>query len=222
MKEKIIMIGGKGTAVVIAEQLIHAIEKCNYDAEFLGFAFWDPSMTEVLGRPILFQDYEEMKKKYLKFDDVKFIFQLYRSDVLEERCEWRDRINIPLEKYCNFIHPSAYVAGSAKMGYGNVVLANTVINSGATIGNFNTFNSGDLFGHDTTIGDSNFFAAHACLGSNVHVGNMNFFGISCCVKNKTTLGDKNVIGQCANVVKDIDNSLVMIGNPAKPLEKKNK
>lgn len=222
MKEKIIIIGGKGTAVVIAEQLIHAIEKCNYDAEFLGFAFWDPSMTEVLGRPILFQDYEEMKKKYLKYDDVKFIFQLYRSDVIEERCGWRDRINIPLEKYCNFIHPFAYVAGSVKMGYGNVVLANTVINSGATIGNFNTFNSGDLFGHDTTIGDSNFFAAHACLGSNVHIGNMNFFGISCCVKNKTTMGDKNIIGQCANVVKDIDSNLVMIGNPAKPLEKKNK
>ena len=72
MKEKIIIIGGKGTAVVIAEQLIHAIDKCNYDAEFLGFAFWDPSMTEVLGRPILFQDYEEMKKKYLKYDDVSF------------------------------------------------------------------------------------------------------------------------------------------------------
>ena len=63
MKEKIIIIGGNGTAVVIAEQLIHAIEKCNYNAEFLGFAFWDPSMTEVLGRPILFQDYEEMKKQ---------------------------------------------------------------------------------------------------------------------------------------------------------------
>ena len=219
MKEKIIIIGGKGTAVVIAEQLIHAIDKCNYDAEFLGFAFWDPSMTEVLGRPILFQDYQAMKEKYLKYDDVKFIFQLYRSDVIEERCGWRDRIGIPINKYCNFVHPFAYVAGSVQMGYGNVVLAHSVINSGAKIGNFNTFNSGDLFGHDTSIGDSNFFAAHVALGSNVKIGNMNFFGINSCVRNKTIMGDKNLVGQCANVVKNVENGVTLIGNPAKPLIK---
>ena len=221
MKEKIIMIGGKGTAVVIAEQLIHAIEKCNYDAEFLGFAFWDPSMTEVLGRPILFQDYEEMKKKYLKYDDVKFIFQLYRPDAIAERCGWRNRIDLPLEKYTNFIHPFAYMAGSAKMGYGNVVLANGVINSNAVIGNFNTFNSGTLIGHDTTVGDSNFFAAQVCVGSGLHIGDRNFVGLNSCLRNELTIGNDCIVGMASNVTKNLHDGAIAFGNPAKEKEQLN-
>lgn len=221
MKEKIIIIGGKGTAVVIAEQLIHAIEKCNYDAEFLGFAFWDPSMTEVLGMPILFQDYQEMKKKYLSYNDVKFIFQLYRPDAIAERCGWRDNIGLPLEKYTNFIHPFAYVAGSARMGYGNVFLANTVVNSHAVVGNFNTFNSGALLGHDTIVGDSNFFAAQSIVGSGLHIGDKNFFGVNSSMRNELTIGNECIVGMASNVVKNIPDHAIVYGNPAKEKEQLN-
>ena len=76
-----------------------------------------------------------------------------------------------------------------------------------------------LVGHDTIIGDSNFCAAHTCIGSGLNIGNMNFFGINCCVKNKVVMGNCNLIGQCANVVKNVENDLVLVGNPAKPLIK---
>lgn len=221
MKEKIIIIGGKGTAIVIAEQLIHAIEKCNYNAEFLGFAFWDPSLTEVMGRPILFQDYQEMKKKYLGYNDVKFIFQLYRPDAIRERCGWRDNIGLPAEKYTNFIHPFAYVAGSVRMGCGNVLLANTVVNSNVVIGNFNTMNSGSLIGHDTIIGDSNFMAAQSVVGSGLHIGNMNFFGMNSSFRNELTIGNECIVGMASNVVKNISSHSVVYGNPAKDKEQLN-
>lgn len=221
MKEKIIIIGGIGTAVVIAEQLIHAIEKCNYNAEFLGFAFKNQEMKSILDWPILFRNYDEMKSKYMIYDDVKYIFQLYRPDSIKDRCGWRDIINIPLEKYCNFIHPFTYVAGSVKMGYGNVFLANTVVNSGAKIGNFNTFNSGSLIGHDTTIGNSNFFAAQVCIGSGLNIGNMNFVGLNSSLKNQIIIGDECIVGMASNVVKDLSTSAIVYGNPAKEKDKLN-
>lgn len=209
------MIGGMGTALVIAEQLIHAIEKCNYDAEFLGFAFKNQEMKTILGRPIMFRDYEEMKEKYLGYNDVKFIFQLYRADCLKERCGWRSGIGIPMAKYCNFIHPYAYVANSAKInGNGNVILANVVINTNAIIGNFNTFNSGALVGHDTSLGDTNFIAAQTCIGSNVHIGDMNFLGLNSCVRNECNIGDENIIGMASNVTKSVGNNQLLYGNPA--------
>lgn len=221
MKEKIIIIGGKGTAVVIAEQLIHAIDKCNYNAEFLGFAFNDPNLDVILGRPILCKPYNEMKEKYLKYNDVKFIFQLYRPDAIRERCGWRDKINIPLEKYFNFIHPFAYVAGSATIGNGNVFLANTVVNSNVVVGDFNTFNSGTLLGHDTKMGNSNFFAAHVCIGSGLNIGDMNFVGLNSSLKNEITIGNECIVGMASNVVKDISNNAIVYGNPAKEKEKLN-
>lgn len=218
MKNKIIIIGGKGTAVVVAEQIIDAIERFGYNAEILGFAFDDPSMDHVMGYPILCHSYE-VKEKYTHMDDVKFLYLLYRSDLIKVRSELRDSFNIPKEKYLNFVHPAAYVARSVKMGHGNIILANCAFNSNAQLGSFNTFNVACLVGHDTIIGDSNFCAAHTCIGSGLNIGNMNFFGINCCVKNKVVMGDCNLIGQCANVVKNVGNDTVLVGNPAKPLIK---
>lgn len=73
--------------------------------------------------------------------------------------------------------------------------------------------------HDCVIGNDNFFAAHACLGSAITVGNRNFFGLNSSVRTPSVIGDYNRIGMCANVLNSIDNDLVMIGNPAKPLIK---
>lgn len=218
MKNKIIIIGGKGTAVVVAEQIIDAIDRFGYNAEILGFAFDDPTMDHVMEYPILCHSYEA-KDKYVQYDDVKFLYLLYRSDLIKVRSELRDGFNIPKDKYLNFIHPAAYVARSVKMGNGNIILANCAFNSNAQLGSFNTFNVACLVGHDTVIGDSNFCAAHTCIGSGLNIGNMNFFGINCCIKNKVVIGDCNLIGQCANVVKNFENDLVLVGNPAKPLIK---
>ena len=218
MKTKIVIIGGKGTAVVVAEQIIDAIERYNYDAEILGFAFDDPDMTQVMEYPILCHSYE-VRDKFVQFDDVRFLYLLYRSDLIKVRSELRDSFNIPKEKYLNFIHPTAYVARSVQMGFGNIILANCVFNSNAKLGSFNTFNSACLIGHDTVIGNSNFCAAHTCIGSGLDIGDMNFFGINCCVKNMTKMGDKNIVGQCANIVKNVENGITLIGNPAKPLVK---
>lgn len=218
MKNKIIIIGGKGTAVVVAEQIIDAIDHFGYNAEILGFAFDDPTMDHVMEYPILCHSYEA-KDKYVQYDDVKFLYLLYRSDLIKVRSELRDSFNIPKDKYLNFIHPAAYVSRSVKMGNGNIILANCAFNSNAQLGSFNTFNVACLVGHDTVIGDSNFCAAHTCIGSGLNIGNMNFFGINCCIKNKVVIGDCNLIGQCANVVKNFENDLVLVGNPAKPLIK---
>ncbi len=220
MKKKIIIIGGKGTAVVIAEQVIDAIERFNYNAELIGFAFDDPEMTTVLDYPILCHSYEVMEK-YGKDEDVEFIYQLYRPDLIKVRSELRDSFNIPLEKFHNFIHPSVYIAHSATIGHGNVFLANTVVNSHAVIGNFNTFNSGDLIGHDTIIGDSNFCAAQVCIGSGLHIGNMNFFGLNSSLRNELHIGNECIVGMASNVTKSLNDKAVVYGNPAKGRELNN-
>lgn len=217
MADKIVIIGGKGTAVVIAEQIYDAANRFNMDVEVLGFAFDDPAYNEgINGWPILCGTREAFNK-YKNDESVKFIYQLYRSDLLKERIELRESLGIPPERYFSFVHPSAYVARSATLGYGNIILANCVVNNNVQIGNMNTMNSNSIIGHDTVIGDNNFIAAHTCIGSSIKVGSGNFTGLNCSVRNYCSIGDYNIIGMASNVLKDVGDRTKLVGNPAHPM-----
>lgn len=211
---KIVIIGGKGTAIVIADQIYDAHQRFGMDVEVLGLALDDRTMgNEICGYPILCGIHEAYEK-YKDQDDVKFVYSLYRADKIRERCELLYSLNIPAEKWCNFIHPSAMVARSVKMGYGNVVLANCVINAGTVVGNFNTLNSGTLLGHDIIVGNNNFFAAQVTVGSLLEIGDMNFIGLNSSIKTGVKLGEAILVGQASNVTHSFEHDETVFGNPA--------
>lgn len=211
---KIIIIGGRGTAIVVADQMWDAKQRFGMDIEVLGLALDDRSGgDEINGYPILC-DIKDLYEKYGKYDEVKFIYQLYRPDVMRERTAILNNLNIPMEKFATFIHPSVMVAKSAKIGVGNVILANAVVNCNAIVGNFNTVNSGTLLGHDITIGNNNYFAGQVCVGSGLSIGNMNFIGLNTSIRNGITIGDGNIVGMSSNITKSVGDDNVLYGNPA--------
>jgi sugar O-acyltransferase (sialic acid O-acetyltransferase NeuD family) len=219
MTEKVVIIGGKGTAVVIAEQIYDAHERFGMDIEVLGFAFDDPAYKDgINGWPVLCGT-REAYDMFKHDESVKFVYALYRSDILKERIALRDSLNIPIDRFLSFVHPSAYIAKSAQLGKANIILANCAINCNVIMGNYNTMQTGSLIGHDTHIGNNNFIAAHTCIGSNLKIGNGNFTGLNCSIKNFVVMGDYNLIGMASNVVKDVSDGNILIGNPAKPLVK---
>jgi sugar O-acyltransferase (sialic acid O-acetyltransferase NeuD family) len=218
---KIVLIGGRGTAIVIADQIIDAHERFGVKIEVLGLALDDLSGGDMIsGYPILCGTRDVMTK-FGKHKDVKFIYSLYRPDIMEERSALLYSYKIPPERYINFIHPTVMVAPSAKMGYGNVILANTVINSNFILGNFNTINSLCLLGHDSRIGSNNYFAAEIGLGSGVLLGNKNFIGLNSTIRNGIKIGDSCIVAMASNVVKDVHDKSIVMGNPAKEKDKLN-
>ena len=219
MKTKVVIIGGKGTAVVIAEQIYDAHIRFGMDIEVLGFAFDDPAYKEGINGWPVFCGTREAYDKFKDDKSVKFVFAIYRSDVLKERIALRDSLNIPIDRFLNFVHPSALVSKSAKLGKAHIILANCTINCNAELGDFVTMNTNSLIGHDTVIGNNNFIAAHTCIGSGLHIGNGNFTGLNSSLKNLITVGDYNLIGMAANVVKNVTDNNILVGNPAKSLVK---
>lgn len=220
MKEKVIILGGKGTAVVIAEQIYDAQHHFGVDIEVLGFAFDDPDYAGgINGWPVLCGT-KEAYDKYKNTPNVKFVFGMYRPDIIPERVALRDSYGIPPERFLTFIHPSAFVAKSAQVGKGCIIMAHCAINSNVKLGNYCTVQSGVIIEHDSVLGESNFIAAHTVIGSSVTVHNSNFFGLNSSIRNFVTICDNNVIGMSSNVINDISSHNTVVGNPAKLLRKK--
>lgn len=213
---KIIILGGKGTAVNISEGIYDAQNRFGEKVEFLGFAFDDETFGDSINDfPVLCKT-NEVFKKYSGYNDVKFIFQMNHQEKMKERALLLQSYNIPLEKWFTFIHPSAYVAKSARLGYGSVVFAHCAVHSNATIGNHCTLGANTTIGHDTIIEDNVFMATHVCIGSDVKVSRYTFFGQNTTVNGGVKINENNLIGLGANVIRNIGvSNSVFIGSPAK-------
>ena len=217
MKYKVVVLGGKGTAVVVAEH-IHDANLRGADIELLGYAFDDPAFgTEINGTPILCGT-RDAYQRFGHLQDVRFIFQMYRSDLMKERVALRESFGIPLERYHTFVHPSAVVMKSVRLGHGTVVMAGVVIMPNAVIGDHCTVLAATTIGHDTSMGDNNFLATHVVLGSGCRIGERNFFGMNVTVNTRASLGDDCHIAMASNVVRDLPNGSRVRGNPARPYE----
>lgn len=217
--DKIIILGGKGAAVVIAEQIYDTQSKIG-NVEFLGFAFDDESFgSEINGFPILCKTVDAYAK-YQKYDEIKFIFQLYRPDIIKERTNLLHSYGIPKERFATFVHHTAYVAKSAHIGYGSVISANVVVNANAFIGNYTTVHSNVLIGHDTRVGDNNIITGHVAIGSNSSIGNGNFIGLNTSINNYISIGNFNFIGMASNVIKGLEDDEKVYGNPARKFDGK--
>lgn len=214
---KIIIIGGKGTAINIAEQIMDAKKNYNQNIEFLGFAFDDRSFGSYInGYPILCNTHS-LNDNYANYSDVKFIYSLYKSDKMLERSNLQKSYGIHPEKYFTFIHPSVYVSSSVRIGLGNVILSHSSVLANVSIGNFNIINSSVIIEHDTQINNNNFIAAKACIGSNVRINNGVFTGLNSTIRENVSIGNYAFIGMGANVLNDVDQYDVVVGNPAKKI-----
>lgn len=214
-ERKVVIFGGKGTAINVAEQIEDARIRYGYPMKFFGFAIDDPSAGgEIAGYPIVagVQDAWEVFRE----TEVDFIFALYRPDVLVARLQLLQGLGIPKERFANFIHPTAYVSQSVSMGYGNVIMSQCTLQHGVSLGNFNIINSQAVVEHDSSIGDGTFLAASSCVGSHVSIGHSVFLGLNATVRENVKAGDGCFVGMGACVLHSLQPGSITYGVPARP------
>lgn len=208
------MIGGKGTAVNVAEQIEHARLRFGASVRCLGFAIDDPSLGHsIAGLPIV----SGVKSAWTQFrdSDVLFLFALYRPDVMAARYELLAGLGIPPARFAVFVHPSAYVSASATLGPGSVVMSHTTVQQGVTIGRHCIVNSNVVIEHEAEVADGAFIAAGACLGARARIGESCFVGLKAAIREDVSIGRAAFVGMSATVVRDVETGTLVYGSPAR-------
>ena len=211
---RVVIIGGKGTAINIAEQIDHAHRRHQSPLIVEGFAIDDKSLgNSIAGFPVVC----EVHEAWLKYKDtsVGFIFALYRPDTMEHRVNMLRQLGIPTERFMNFVHPTAYVSSSAEIGYGNVILSHATLQHKTRLGNNNIVNSNVIVEHESTLNNSTFIASGACIGARVVVGDGVFIGLSAVLREDVEVGDFAFVGMSAVVLENVAARTLIYGAPAK-------
>jgi len=137
-------------------------------------------------------------------------------------CKTRERIVQKLingVKYFKAIHPSAQIAKNVHIGEGTVVMANVVINSDSSIGNHCIINTSSSIDHDCFIQNFVHISPGVHLGGRVQIGDLTWIGLGASIVNNINIGENTIVGAGAVVIHDVDQHVVVAGNPAKYLRK---
>lgn len=115
------------------------------------------------------------------------------------------------------VHPSAVVSSAAELGYGTLVLAQSVVAIGSVLGIGCIVNNGSTIDHDCLIGDGVHVSPGAHLAGGVTVGHYSWVGMGATINQSLTIGEKVIIGASAAVTTDVSNNVTCVGIPARPL-----
>ena len=125
------------------------------------------------------------------------------------------RLQLASERYATIVHPTAWVAGSARLGPGTVVLAGVIATSTIEIGSHVAVMPGVVITHDDVVEDYATLAAGVRVGGGVRIGRGAYVGAGALLRDGITVGAGAVIGMGAVVTRSVPPGEIWFGTPAR-------
>ena len=212
-------MGGVGNGTVIAQAILDAKRRCGCDLVVEGY-FSDrlDVGTDIEGYPVVAKTSKENVKKYSELG-YKFIYTIYRIDGQKERLQLFDDLGFSERNLVSFVHPLAYVAPDVTIEPGTVIMPYAMISAAAHIGLGSLIMTGATIGHNTTLGKCNHVASQAVVGAYINTGIGVHVGLNSCVREHLRIGNYATVGMGSVLTKDVGESEIWVGNPAKFLRK---
>lgn len=116
-------------------------------------------------------------------------------------------------------HPSAVCSVWARVGAGSMLGPTSVVNAGASLGANVIINTAAVVEHDCVIEDHVHVATGAKLSGAVTVEEGAHIGSGATIRQGIHIGKGAVIGSGAVVIEDVPPAVVVVGVPARPLER---
>jgi len=216
MKLPLIVIGAGGHAVVVADALLAAGE------QVLGFTDADASLhgRMLCGLPVLGDDLALGSYTPQTLALANGIGGVGSAGGEPLRRSVQQRLAASGWQFTAVRHPSAVVSPFARIHASAQLLAASVVQPGAVIGEGAIVNTAAVVEHDTVVGAWAHVAPRALLCGNVLLGARSHVGAGAVVRQGVRLGDNTVVGAGAVVVGDFAGGGLLVGVPARVVERK--
>lgn len=211
IKPEIILVGGGGhckACIDVVEQEDKYIIKGIIDLP-------SEQGSKVLGYPVIGNDDEIISFIKKGFSFLITIGHLGNSKLREDLFDLvsNNHGNLPV-----IISPNAYVSRHAEIRQGTIIMHNAIVNADASIGQNCIINNKSLIEHDCIIKDQTHISTNATLNGKVVINKNCFIGSSSVIRNNVKIKSETIIGAGAVVIKDIIESGVYMGSPAKKMK----
>lgn len=122
--------------------------------------------------------------------------------------------------FFNLVSKEAFISGSAVIKKGVTVQSMVNISSNVILKDFVKVNTMANIMHDTTVDDYSTIAPNAVLLGNTRVGRLSYIGANATILPGITVGNNVMVGAGSVVTRDVEDGLIVAGNPAKELRPK--
>lgn len=117
------------------------------------------------------------------------------------------------------VHSRSFVAQSCQLGSGIQVLAMAALSENVRLGDFCIVNTNATVDHDCSLGTGVHVMPGATIAGEVDIGDFVSVGSNATVLPRIRIGEGAVIGAGAVVIRDVDANSVVVGCPARPIER---
>jgi UDP-3-O-[3-hydroxymyristoyl] glucosamine N-acyltransferase len=107
-----------------------------------------------------------------------------------------------------------------KVTIGSNVCIDRAVNGSTEIGSGTKIDNLVHIAHGAKIGKNCLIVAGSVIGGSAEIGDNCFIGINASIKNKVKIGNNVIIGMGAVVVHDVPDGSIMVGNPARMMDRK--
>ncbi len=126
--------------------------------------------------------------------------------------------------FVSIVAPTCVFRGPSEIGEGAILCDHVVITANVVIGRHFQANLFSYVAHDCVIGDFVTLAPRVCVNGNTVIEDDVYVGTGAVLKQGTPdkplrIGRGAVIGMGAVVTKDVPAGAVVVGNPARPLDR---
>lgn len=136
-----------------------------------------------------------------------------------ERDRFVDQVARLGARFATLVHPIARMSRTSTLGEGSILSAGSIVASHAALGRHLVVNRGALIGHHTRIGDYVTVGPGVNIAGNCLLGDRITIGVGATIIDHVSIGRCSVIAAGALVTRDVPESVLVAGAPARALRR---